>query len=430
MKVLYLLTFLAIYLSCPANAYAADTPDLTSFTNQTLNTLIIIASLASTFFLVKGGYTYITSTGNPDALQSAKNTIRNALIGLVLVISATLITSILNHAFTTPNSPSQTAPLELQPIKPEEPPGGLTRLIVDAVNGFLQNIVLSATKPLVDGIMSFLTTTPSVLKNSVVFNFWLVMVGIVDSLFALLIAVLGLQFMSASTFGFEEIEFRHILPKIALAFLGANSSIFLVEWLNVSSNVLVETLLKTTGGLEKAWALDTVNLLRIVSGDAAAITLIFMLIFVILAAVLLLFYIMRLIVISLGAVLSPFIFLLWVLPKFSDFAEISVKTYITTVYTVFVHVVIIQLASSFLTIPGQVGSNSLISVLVAIGLLLTLLKTPSFMMQLMFYNTGRGMMRKISYQIMNVLTARKQEAGMSESTGGKGVKTPRKVVKA
>ncbi len=428
MKLYILFSFLVVFMSWANPAYAAESPDIATFTTQTLNTLIIFATLATTFFLVKGGYTYITSTGKPDALESAKTTIRNALIGLVLVLSAALISSLLTHAYTTPNSPSDTVPLTLQAITPEKPPGGLTQLILDAVNGFLQNIVLSATKPLIDGIVSFLTTTPSVLTNSVVFNFWIIMVGITDSLFVLLIAVLGFHFMSASTFGFEEIEFKHLLPKIGLAFLGANSSIFLVDWINVSSNVLVNTLIKATGGLDKAWVLDSVNLLKIVNGEVAIITLIFMLLFVILAAVLLLFYIMRLITISLGAVLSPLIFLLWAVPKFSDFAEISVKTYIMTVYTVFVHVVIIQLTSSFLALPGQSGTNSLISVLVAIGLLFTLLKTPSVMLQLMFYNTGRGMVRKMGGQIMNVITSRKETASYSQPATDRDIKKPRKVV--
>lgn len=428
MKLFISFCFLGIFLSVTNPAYAAESPDLTAFTTQTLNTLIIFATLAATFFLVKGGYTYITSTGKPDALESAKTTIRNALIGLVLVLSSALVSSLLSHAYTTPGSSSDTAPLTLQAIKPEKPPGGLTQLILDAVNGLLQNIVQSATKPLVDGIVSFLTTTPSVLKNSVVFNFWLVILGITNSLFVILTAVLGFHFMSASTFGFEEIEFKHLLPKIGLAFLGANSSIFLVDWIIVLSNVLVNTLINATGGLGKAWILDSVNLLKIVNGEAAIITLIFMVLFVILAAVLLLFYIMRLITISLGAVLSPLIFLLWAVPKFSDFAEISVKAYITTVYTVFVHVAIIQLASSFLALPEQTGTNSLISVLVAIGLLFTLLKTPSFMLQLMFYNTGRGMVKKIGGQIMNVITSRKEAAVDNQTVSDRTVKKARKVV--
>jgi hypothetical protein len=130
-----------------------------------------------------------------------------------------------------------------------------------------------------------------------------------------------------------------------------------------------------------------------------------MVLFIILSVILLLFYISRLIVIALGVAISPFIFLLWAIPKTADFAEISIKAFFVTVFTVFVHIVIIQLASAFLAIPGQVGSNSLLSILIAIGLLFTLLKTPSFMMQLIFYNTGKTMVRKVGSQIMNVLTS-------------------------
>lgn len=407
-------------------AFAQSNTQIADFTKQTLSTLIIFATLGAVIFLIKGGYTYITSTGKPEALDQAKITIRNALIGLVLVLSAGVISQVLTSAFTTPAVSSQTQTLQLKPITPVAPPEGLTEVIVDAITGFLQIIVQSATKPLVDGITSFLTTTPSVATNSVIFNFWLTMAGIVDALFVLLIAVLGLQFMSASSFGYEEIEFKHVLPKIGLAFLGANTSIFLVDWIIQANNTLVNALLATTGGLDRAWVLNAVDLTKN-PGVVALITLIFMVLFVILCAVLLLFYITRLIIIALGAVLSPFIFLLWAVPKFSDFAEISAKSYIVTVVTVFVHVVIIQLASAFLAIPEQSGTTSFLSILIAIGLLFTLLKTQSFMLQLVFYNTGRGMVRKIGGQIMNVITSKK-DGSRPQPEASQPVKTPRKEV--
>jgi hypothetical protein len=40
-----------------------------------MTALIILASIATVFFLVRGGYLYITSTGNPVALEEAKKTI-------------------------------------------------------------------------------------------------------------------------------------------------------------------------------------------------------------------------------------------------------------------------------------------------------------------------------------------------------------------
>ena len=406
LNVLIWSTFSLFFFVEPTFA-AINNPEVANFTNTTLNTIIAFVSLAATFFLIKGGYLYMTSSGKPDALEEAKKTIKNAILGLALVLGAVVYANLLNNAFTTPANTYTAQQISLTAIEPIKPQGGLTQVILDAVNGFFQSIIQSATKPLVDGILGFLASTPSVATNSVVFNFWLIMLGIVDSLFALAVAVFGFQLMSARSLGFEEVEFSQILPRLGLAFLGANMSIFLADWVIGLSNTLVNAVLSSTGGLSKAWLLNVVDLSKILTGNTdemLLITLVFMVLFIILSVILLLFYISRLIVIALGVAISPFIFLLWAIPKTADFAEISIKAFFVTVFTVFVHIVIIQLASAFLTIPGQVGTNSLLSILVAIGLLFTLLKTPSFMMQLIFYNTGKTMVRKVGSQIMNVLT--------------------------
>lgn len=65
--------------------------------------------------------------------------------------------------------------------------------------------------------------------NQSVFNFWLAMVGISDVLFIVILALLGFHVMSASTFGFDEIEFKHLLPRIGLVFLVMNTSIFFID---------------------------------------------------------------------------------------------------------------------------------------------------------------------------------------------------------
>lgn len=431
MRILAFISILILSSLVAPSAVFAVSPnsEVAQFTSQTLTTLTILGSLVATFFLIKGGYLYITSVGKPDTLETAKNTIRNALIGLVLILSANTFVSILSGAFTTPSITSSTANLNLTPIEPVPPSGGLTQVLIDAIASLLQNIIQSATKPVTDAILSFLTTTPLLSTNSVIFNFWLVMVGIVDALFALLIAILGLQFMSASTFGFEELELKQLLPRIGLAFLGANMSIFVVDTFIRLANTLVNAVLSATGGLNQAWIANAFNPAGLELDQIAFITLIFMVLFLVLSVVLLLFYITRLIAIALGAVLSPFIFLLWALPRFADFAEISIKTYLVTIFSIFIHVVVIQLAASFLTIPDQVGTNSLISILVGIGLLMTLLKTQSFMIQLMFYNSGRAMVKKVAGQMINVMNSKQKEAAPAAATE-RVIRTPRKVVRA
>ena len=411
----------------PALAVSTS-PEIIDYTKNTLDIITLISTAAAVLFLVKGGYLYITSSGKPDALQAAKKTIRNALIGLVLVLSANLIISVFQGAFNPASNSGANSIIEIASIETIEPSDGLTQVLIDAVSGFIQNIVESATEPIVNGVIGYLTTTPTLLDNSVIRDFWLVSLGIVDTLFVVVVALLGLQVMSASTFGFEEVELRQLLPRIGIAFLGANSSLFLANYVIITSNALVNAVLNSTGGLNHAWVVDIINPTTLITGTAPLIILIFLILFLIVSIVLLFMYISRLIMISLGAVLSPFIFIMWILPKFSDFANVAVKTYFVTVFMVFVHVVIIQLAGSFLALPDHT-ENSLISVAVAIGLFFTLLKTPSLMMQMVFYTSKNGALKKFGNQVINVVSADKSSSA-TRAASKAAVKTPRKVIKA
>ncbi len=422
-KLIFLVSLTLTSLFFPYPVFAASTiPEISSYTTDTLSIITIIAAVAAVFFLIRGGYLYITSTGKPDALEEAKKTIRNALIGLVLVLTANGIVSLLQGALVGNGSTTTVANLPLTQIESVKPADGLTQVLIDAVNGFVQNIVQSATKPVVDGIITFLTNTPELLTNATIVKFWLIMLGITDTLFVLVVALLGLQFMSASTFGFEEIEFKHLLPRIGLAFLGTNVSLFLANYAIVTCNALVTGVINATGGLDHAWITNAITITNLTNGTAPLITLIFLLLFLMIAIVLLLMYISRLIIIALGAVLSPFAFLLWTIPKTADFAEMAMKGYLVSVFTIFFHVVAIQLSGSFLALPEQTN-NSLISIAVAIGLLLTLLKIPSFLMQLILFSRGVGMVKHMGSQIMNVMTTDKPQKGVVE-----GVKTPRRTV--
>ena len=392
-------------LCLPSIAFAASNSEIEQFTHDTLTGLIGLAAVAAAFFLIRGGYLYITSTGRPEALDEAKRTIKNALIGLVIVIGASVFSSLLNQAMTAPAAGTLGPALALNPIVPAAPASSLTQVILDAITGFLQTIIQSATKPILDGIMSLLTSTPSLLNNSVVFNFWLTIVGITDSLFALVIALLGFNVMSASSFGFDEAPLRILLPRIGLAFLGANTSIFLIDMLISLNQAMITAVLHATGGIGQAWVLNAFDPATILSGATSLVTLIFMVVFVVLAVVLLLFYISRLMILAIGAVLSPLICLLWVTPKFTGFAESSIKTYLVTIFSLFVHVVIIQLASSFLTLPNQAGADPLVSIFVGIALFSLLIKSTSMAVQLVLASEATGAITKIGGQVLNVLGA-------------------------
>ncbi len=420
-KLILLASLILSALFLPSTVFAASSiPEISSYTSDTLSIITVIAAAAAVFFLIRGGYLYITSVGKPEVLEDAKKTIRNALIGLVLVLAANGIISLLQGALVGDTGTSTITSLPLTQIESVKPADGLAQVLIDAVNGFIQNIVQSSTKPVVDGIMTMLTTTPQLLTNATIVKFWLIMLGIADTLFVLIVALLGLQFMSASTFGFEEIEFKHLLPRIGLSFLLMNVSLFLAAYAVITCNALVTGVINATGGLDHAWITNAITIQNLTNGTAPLITLIFLLLFLIVAIVLLLMYISRLIVIALGAVLSPLVFLLWTIPKTADFAEMAIKGYVVSVFTIFIHVVTIQLAGSFLALPEQTG-NSLISIAVAIGLLFTLLKIPGFMMQLILFSRSVETVKHVGSQIMNVMSTDTAQKGASAV-----VKTPRR----
>lgn len=420
--ILALTTILFFLLPLPIFAASAD---IASYTSETLSIITIIGALAAVLFFIRGGYGYITSTGKPEALESAKKTIKNAILGLLLILGSSLLVSVLHGALTGSIITGTEPALPLTEVQAIKPADGLTQILIDTISSFIQNIVQSATQPLVNGVLTFLGNTPSLLSNAIIMKFWLISLGIVDGLFVLVVALLGLQLMSASMFGFEEMELKDLLPRIGLAFLGANVSLFLADYAIVTCNVLVNAVLNATGGLSQALFSNILTPAGLTPGGTPLITLIFLALFLVVTIVLLFMYISRLIVISLGAVLSPFIFLLWTIPKFADFAEVAVKGYLVSVFTIFLHVVTIQLASSFLTIPAY-SSNSLISVAVAIGLFFTLLKIPTVMMEMILFTSRNGAVRKIGTQIVNVMSA--DRTASTREAAGRAVKVPRKVV--
>jgi hypothetical protein len=426
-----ILSSIVVYFLATTPAFASTSSIVTDYTHTTVNIITIIASSLLTFFLVKGGYLYMTSSGNPENLLNAKRTIIRSIAGVLLVFGANIIVSTLTNAFSGTIQGGSDTSITFSPIVPS-PGNGVVQILIDAITGVIQNFIQSGTKPVLDALIGMLTTTPSLLSNSVIWNFWIVMVGITDSLYVVVIALLGLHVMSSDSLGFEQVEIQTLLPRIGVAFLGSNVSLFLADYVSVTCNMLVKAVLNGTGGITHAWVLNATTWTALIDPKQAVfITLIFLLLFLILAIVLLLMLVGRLIFISLGAVLSPFMFLLWVLPKFSDIAEIGAKVYIANVFSIFVQVVVIQLACSFLALP-EVTDNSLLALAIAIGLFFSLLKIPKMLYDMAFYSSGVRSFKQLGGQIMNILTTSKstarEKSGITHAAGN-GIKMARETVR-
>jgi hypothetical protein len=373
-----------------------------SYITPIVGTMVVLASLVCVFFIVNSGFHYLTSSGKPERLEHAKLVLRNALIGLIIVVAAGTLTAVLSHAYGSPGgSVNQQLPV-LSAIKPQPVSNGLVDVLIKAITGLLNNIIQSAAQPFLKALAFFTTATPLMAANSSVFNLWLVIVGIADALFVLVVALLGFHVMSYATFGLDELEFKHLLPQLGLVFVLVNSSLFLIDGLISLSNAMIRALDVGFGNVT-VWSVLT-KIVDQASGLGLA-TLLIMVAFLVFAVILLVYYVGRIVTLYVGAVLSPLALLLWLIPSFRDFSISAAKVYLTTIFVLFIHVVILQLAASLFSgmaagSPTQTP-DTLMALVVGLATLIALLKTQGVLTQLSYVSVGPKTARKLGSQFIN-----------------------------
>lgn len=392
---------LAMPMTLMADSSAA-TSVMHAYIVPVMRMLCVVASLACAFFIATGGYAYMTSAGKPEQLDHAKRILKNAVIGLVIVFAAGALTAILAHAYGNPSAVTGTSLPKLQAVQPDHVSNGLVSVLIKAVTGFLNNIIQAVAQPFLAALSFFTSSTELMASNSAVFNLWLGMVAIADTLFIIVVALLGFHVMSATTLGFDEIEFKHLLPRFGLVFLAMNTSIFIIDGIIGISNAMIRAL-SAAGGGESVWGVLS-NVVKEADGQGVAALLI-MVTFLIFTVILLVYYVGRLITLYVGAVLSPAVLLAWLVPGFRDFSETAGKTYITTIFVLFVHVVILELAASLFKGMSAASGNALPDTLMAmvtgLATIIALLKTQSVMMQFSYVSLGPRNMRKLGGQFVN-----------------------------
>lgn len=387
--------------------WVADVSDAGNFMKDYLApvmlTLIGLAGLAATFFLIMAGIQYMTSSGKPDKLEHAKRVMRNALIGLVIVIAAGTLTGILSQAYGGSNGVGIENLPALSTVEPEDTSGGIVDILVKAIVGLFKHIIQSAAEPFIKALDYFTQGTPLMADNSSVFKLWLTVVGIADALFVLFVALLGFHVMSSASLGLDEIEFKHMLPQIGLAFLLVNTSIFAIDAVISLSNAMISAIYAAFSELS-VW--EVLSAIVDQAKGSGLVALLIMVVFMILAIFLLVYYVMRLVTLYIGAILSPVVVLLWLLPGFKDFAITAIKTYFTTIFVLFIHVIILQLAASLFA-GMMIGSDDkktidpIMGTIIGIAALLTILKTQGLLMQMSYVSVGPKALRKLGGQFMN-----------------------------
>lgn len=95
------LVLTALIVASPVFAQSADVSKIQSFIKNIIQVLVTLSGLVAAGFFVFGGFKYITSSGNPEALDGAKKTIWYSALGLAITLGAYVLMNIVTQVATT-----------------------------------------------------------------------------------------------------------------------------------------------------------------------------------------------------------------------------------------------------------------------------------------------------------------------------------------
>lgn len=403
--------------------FAVVNGDVQEYLKPIMYSLIGLAAVVSTFFLVTAGIEYMTSSGKPDKLDHAKKVLRNALVGLVIVIAAATLTSILTTAYNDAATTAIENIPSLTPVDTEDGDGGITAILIKSIVGLFKHIIETAASPFINALDYFTQSTPLMADNPAVFKLWLTVLGISNALLVLVIALLGFHVMSSATLGLDEIELKQMLPKIGATFLMMNISIFVIDAVIALSNVMISAVQNAYDSLS-VW--DALSGVASDAGGQGLVALLVMVVFMVLSAILLVYYVTRIVTLYIGAVLAPIVILLQIVPGFRDFTATAAKTYVTNIFVLFVHVVILTLAATLFEGLRAEGAEQpfdpVMAMIIGVAAVLTLLRTQNAMNNLAYVSIGPSSMRKMSKQFVSSVS----HVGGKLGKGAKGAASSRK----
>ena len=85
-----------LVFSQPVLAASGDVSSVENFIRSLIQVVAGLAGLIATGFFVIGGFSYITSSGNPQHLDKAKRTLMYSAIGLSITIGSFVLSNIVS----------------------------------------------------------------------------------------------------------------------------------------------------------------------------------------------------------------------------------------------------------------------------------------------------------------------------------------------
>ena len=87
----------SLIVASPVLAQNADVSKIQNFIQGVVQILVTLSGIVATGFFVWGGFRYITSSGNPEALDGAKKTIFFSAFGLAIVFAALVLSNVVTQ---------------------------------------------------------------------------------------------------------------------------------------------------------------------------------------------------------------------------------------------------------------------------------------------------------------------------------------------
>lgn len=104
-KTLIINLLILSFFMLPDVAYAqtasGSVNNIINFIKSIIGFITAAGTVVCSLIIAYGGFKYMTSVGNPDSMETAKKTMWNAGIGLVIILAAYLITGIVTQFATS-----------------------------------------------------------------------------------------------------------------------------------------------------------------------------------------------------------------------------------------------------------------------------------------------------------------------------------------
>jgi len=265
-------------------------------------------------------------------------------------------------------------------------PTDLTCLLNQAAQ-WVAKAIFSVIGPIVDTIdqnsLNFITQTPPVgtYANATVMQFTTWSIGVVDAAVAVFIVIAGYNLMIARQIGANYHGIMEFLPRIALAVLAANLSLFFIRFFIDLENALCQ-------GVTDLFGLTflTNTIVGIFHGNLVGAGLLVFVLAVTLGVMNLLLagqMLLRLALLVLLMVLAPPAFLCWALPQTQGYARLWTSTFAATVFVQFFQVSVLALGAMLISYTSTAHllnlDSTVLALLISLAVLYLVLRIPGML---------------------------------------------------